>query len=422
MSGLPTAIIENGHPSVPDSGGSSAPFVMFCLYTFILVGRPQDYFPAIEPLRPALVLTILTAVVTAFYGWGKPGIWRSLETKLYLVFSAILCAGIPFSIYRRASFNFVILRYVVNVAFYLLFLVHVDTLERFKKIAVVVTLSTLAFNLVWMAQGGFVSGRYSGGSQMFDPNDIAFVEVSLLSVGLGVVLGGYRALSKVLALLMVLTGVLLVLYAASRGGAIALGAWFALFLVVRIARVSKARKLMLVAVVVALAVWNADKINVERYMTLTTLQDDYNVSDEFGRTEIWRRGLEALMKRPLTGVGADCFGEAIAVERDLDGRPAKWQAAHNSFVQVATEAGVIGGAVFLFLIGVCLVNFNRLRRRRTESQAEAAGYAAAFLIGFVALIIAAFFLSQAYSMMFTLYFALSAALKRIGATVTNNAG
>ena len=41
---------------------------------------------------------------------------------------------------------------------------------------------------------------------------------------------------------------------------------------------------MLVAVVVALAVWNADKINVERYMTLTTLQDDYNVSDEFGRT------------------------------------------------------------------------------------------------------------------------------------------
>src|SRR5262245_39111312 len=83
-------------------------FVVFCLYTFVLVGRPQDYLPALAPFRLALVLTLVAAAATVFGGGHQEGsIFRHTETKLYYFLFAVMCIGIPFSIYRRASFNFV---------------------------------------------------------------------------------------------------------------------------------------------------------------------------------------------------------------------------------------------------------------------------------------------------------------------------
>ena len=189
-----------------------------------------------------------------------------------------------------------------------------------------------------------------------------------------------------------------------------------LFLALPVASVSKWRKLVIVTVVVVLAAWNANKINIDRYLTLTTIDSDYNVSEEFGRAEIWKTGLRALMERPVTGVGADCFMEAVGLQRGSEGRIEKWQAPHNSYVQVATESGVFGGMVFLILIGACLANFNELRRRGTATDSELAGLATLALTGFVSVSVAAFFLSQGYSAQFTLFFALSAAMKGIGAS------
>jgi O-antigen ligase len=391
----------------------TAPFALFCVYTFVMVGRPQDYLAFLEPARPALSLTILTTLVTALAGFGDRAGWRTKEAKLYLAFFVILCLGIPASIYRRASFEFLILGYVTNVAYFLLFLVHVTSLERLKRIVLVIALATLAFNLVWIGGGGFRSGRYMGGGAMFDPNDTAFVEVSLMSFGLCVVLGRYGCLAKLLSLASVLLSLLLSLYSGSRGGAIALAVWVLLFLTVRVANVSKVRKILIVAAGSALAFVNADKINVERYMTIFSLEEDYNVSDEYGRTDIWKKGLAALADSPLTGVGADCFSEAIGMERQRLGGPGKRQTAHNSYVQVATESGVFGAAAFLLLVGGCVGNFNRVRRRRDLAGGEFATHATLCLVGFGGLVTAAFFLSQGYSTLFTLYFAVSASLRWI---------
>jgi O-antigen ligase len=248
---------------------------------------------------------------------------------------------------------------------------------------------------------------------MFDPNDIAFIEVSLMSLALAVVVGGYRIVLKALALAALLMSVLLALYSASRGGAIALAAWLLLFLGLPIVKISGLRKVAVIGVAAVLVSANADKINIERLSTLMNLQDDYNMSAEGGRTDIWKRGLGELRQRPLTGVGVACFGEAVGLARERDGELGRRQTAHNSYVQVATETGVIGGLLFLLLIGTCLFNFNRLRKKRNNTIPELAGHSALFLVGFVALSTAAFFLSQGYSVFFILYFALSGCLRII---------
>lgn len=40
-------------------------FIVFCLYAFVLVGRPQDFIPALVPFRLALLLSVVTPVVSS---------------------------------------------------------------------------------------------------------------------------------------------------------------------------------------------------------------------------------------------------------------------------------------------------------------------------------------------------------------------
>lgn len=159
---------------------------------------------------------------------------------------------------------------------------------------------------------------------------------------------------------------------------------------------------------------NADKFNLERFSTLTDLGSDYNLSDEYGRTQVWMRGLRLLADSPLTGVGVSCFGEAVGAMREREGLPQAWQAPHNSYIQVLVETGLAGGVIFVLVIGSCLATFNRCRRAgHYRYDNDLLRISAILLVGFAAELITAFFLSQAYSIIFTLYFAAAASISRL---------
>jgi O-antigen ligase len=398
------------------SGNGAFSFFVFCVYTFILLGRPQDYVPALVPLRLALVFTALTILVTLFRSAkGSESPFRQAETKLYFTFFAIMCVGIPFAIHRRMSFEAVFQQYAVNMAFYVLFLVHVDSIARFKRVGLVLVFSSLILTQFALRFGEFQQGRLALSNQMYDPNDIAFVQIALFAFPLWLVLGSSGPLVKGLALASALAGALLTMYTGSRGGLVGVAVFFLLFLWLRIPNLKRTFKTLMCAAVILTAVLNADKINVERYLTLTSLEEDANFG-EFGRMDIWERGVQLFVDDPLTGVGVDNFPMAIGTMRVAESRVPYWQAPHNAYLQVLTETGVFGMAAFLLLIGTSLRTFNRLRRQEPAFADRDLGVLPGLLlIGFVAVLISAIFLSQAYSMFLTLYFAASAALKRIAA-------
>jgi hypothetical protein len=124
--------MRTGVSTIPAPTRPGTPFLIFCLYTFVLIGRPQDFIPRLAPLRLALVFTVLMSFVALLQ--NKKGIsnffWQR-ESKLYFLFFGIMCAGIPFSVYRRGSFDFS-LAYIVNMVFFTLCLLHVNTLEKFN--------------------------------------------------------------------------------------------------------------------------------------------------------------------------------------------------------------------------------------------------------------------------------------------------
>jgi O-antigen ligase len=415
------AVIRPGLPSPSPAvvheeatNGNRVAFVAFCLQTIILVGRPQDYIPALAALRPAFVLTFASLVLAVVQNQGgDTSPFRRRETKLFLFFVAAMMVSTPFGIYPRRSFEYLV-GYVVNVIFFLLFVHHVHSVARFKQIVLTLVITALAFATLGLSQGEFYDGRYATVSTMFDPNDLGFVVISLLAFPLIALLGRFSIGSKLLAMVAVMCGLLLVLFSGSRGGLLGLATFLLLFLVLPVSSVGKPRKVLIIVVLAAVTVLNADKINVERYLTIREIGQDYNVTDEEGRAMVWKRGLDIFRMHPLTGVGVENFGEAIGTVRlEMNERP-RWQAAHNSYLQVLAETGILGSFAFLALLISSLSTLLTLaRRRQALAGTGLESVPVLLLVGLVAQLVTAFFLSQAYSVLFCLTVAVPAALRHL---------
>ena len=124
------------------------------------------------------------------------------------------------------------------------------------------------------------------------------------------------------------------------------------------------------------------------------LQSDYNVQDNTGRLAVWKRGMSYAADHPLLGVGAGNF--EIAEGASLSGERGKWSAPHNAYIQAFADLGIVGGVLFLSLIGVTASSARRLWRPRL-SRGTASRHRPELLAALLAFCVAALFLSLAYS-------------------------
>ncbi len=175
---------------------------------------------------------------------------------------------------------------------------------------------------------------------------------------------------------------------------------------------------MKVAIVLSIVILLAGvSINFDRYQSLLELKKDYNMTSEEGRIAVWTAGVRIMLSRPLTGVGASCFSEALANDRMERGLPvARWQTAHNSFVQVGAETGVLGLFLFAAMSLRSMMIFWRVKRHAIDEDLARIGEAA--LVAYVGYFVAAMFLSQAYSVYWAFFLALSTILSRLLARET----
>jgi O-antigen ligase len=89
---------------------------------------------------------------------------------------------------------------------------------------------------------------------------------------------------------------------------------------------------------------------------LGTTGDAIAAGDLTGRVEIWRQGLDAFSEHPLTGVGSGAFRAAVE----------SGKAAHNVFVSVLAEVGLIGLVLFAIILAICV--HQALRQPKWESR------------------------------------------------------
>lgn len=392
-------------------------FKLFVLWTFILIGRPQDIFAFLIPMRPALTVAVIVVAAIIL----KPGkkdlsaVFETAESRRYLLFYLVMILGIPFAYHRHEAFNYIFLVYLMNILFFVIFLLMVDSIQKIKSVIFAVSLSVFCYSVFSLLEGRLSDGRLFIYGKMFDPNDIAYVLVSISPLCLFYLIGKNSFIKKTLAAASVLLSIIVILLSGSRSGVIALAVTSMLVVFSGFEGIKRSHKIAFLACVAVIMLLYNVNINTERYMTLVNIGSDYNVTDEFGRMQIWERALDLFLSNPITGVGVNCFAMALGYLRDSLNLSPKWQATHNSYIQVGVETGAIGLALFISIVVSCFKNFSALSRTdpTTVENQELKTIAGLLRIGFIGHLISAFFLTQGYSMYFTMFFAFSAALRKV---------
>jgi len=166
--------------------------------------------------------------------------------------------------------------------------------------------------------------------------------------------------------------------------------------------IATSKRLAAVALLAILLVALASDRYFARMQTILHPSADYNWrgKSETGRMEIWKRGIDYMLTNPVLGVGAGAFpmaeGTLAPEARELRqyGREFKWSAAHNPFIQIGAELGVLGLIAFIALLVGAFRTLAKVRRGPPAEAAVLAQILTACLVGFL---VGALFSSMAYA-------------------------
>ncbi|MCP3178138.1 O-antigen ligase family protein [Desulfuromonas sp. KJ2020] len=397
-------------------------FMVFCLWTFVLLCRPQDIFTLMQPVRPAFTVGFVLMIFAFLYSKNIDFKihFKERQVKYYFSLILIMIIGIPFSLYPRLSFMLIFNNYMSIIVFFLFFINLVNTIKRLLAVLLIGCFGSGLYLTFALVTGKLGTSRLSF-SDTFDPNDLAFFALSFLWLNLIFISRGYPFLIRVACIGSFFVGVSTVFLTGSRGGFLAFGLAMMIMLLMNSAILTNFQKIAFVVFGVFLLV--IMPVKTERIQTLFSIEQDYNVQEETGRLAIWGIGLRAMVDNPVTGVGVGCFSNAVGLDRATRGADTlRWQTAHNSAIQIGAETGFIGLALFLCLSLNVIRDIKIVKKETTSIQLRK--IAELGIVGFVGMFISAMFLSQAYSIYWVLYIAITITatrlLKRENSAVSGN--
>jgi O-antigen ligase len=257
---------------------------------------------------------------------------------------------------------------------------------------------------------GYGGGRASTGT-MLDPNDLAYLLVTLFPLIVGFVITSGTKLWRAIYVGIGAIFLIALLLTQSRGGLLGLVSIVIFLVLVPIRAPDKTLAsgstqgknrlaLFLGVACLSVVVWSQLPEDARhRFSTILDLSHDYNLDPEnvTARGQLWTRAMQAITSWPL-GWGPQTFG---MVDWKLGGR---FFAPHNSYLEAGVELGVLG--LFLYL-RMYVLAWRGLQRARTalispespsRDHQEAAAFARLLQICLVGNAVAGFFLSMAYAL------------------------
>jgi O-antigen ligase len=254
-----------------------------------------------------------------------------------------------------------------------------------------------------------------------DPNELAAVLVggTILAAALAVTLRGAPVLRLLAggASVLCAAGIFLSL---SRGGLVALG--FSLIAAIVVA----GRRWRLQAIVLAAVVAVGAFAYFGFYADSTAIHRVTSFGNGTGRTDIWTVGWRMVQHHPVTGVGVGNYKtssihyllEPGAIQRDefIVDTP---KVAHNTYLQVLAELGIVGAALFAAIVGfslLCILKAARCFERLGDETMEL--MSRALLVALCGVLAADFFISEEFSKQLWLLLGLGPALLGIAKAAT----
>jgi putative inorganic carbon (HCO3(-)) transporter len=378
-------------------------------YILTAVGRVHQLFPVLELLHVA-VMTGLLAISLLLFDARDERQSRSLlvpTTRLLAALVFWMMVSIPNALNVSNSFDLVVNNFVKTALMLLVIAASVRSLRDVERLAFVYLTGAVLYSTVVMTRfdlGGGDAWRL-GHLYYYDANDYATFTVTALPLGIHFVHAGRTRRIRLFALAGLVPLILGFVWSGSRGGFIALAAVVG-FIVLRFSAIPVRWRLSATAFVLVTLLLTASDQYWQQMSTITS-DTDYNHTSETGRLQIWTRGVGYMFDNPMLGVGPGNFGTAEGTlsplaERQMWGIGVRWNAPHNSFVQIAAELGIPGLVLY---IAVIVSAFRALQCATPLTPALTAS-----LLGFV---VGSFFLSLAYSEMLYTLVALAVGVQKV---------
>ncbi|GGK09067.1 O-antigen ligase family protein [Luteimonas terricola] len=350
--------------------------------------RPQEYPALIDVGIPILPLAMLGALGT----WVISRERRPLNQPTYLLFAVFIVVGM-FTMAINGWVGGALIRlFEFLPSLFTLVLVAQAAHSPKNCLRIMWMISLCAIVLAihgieqvklgqgWTGMPLVQDGRIQYVGIFSDPNDLAMlfimaIPMALLMAGRGGLLGLRRLFWWAVALTL-LYGVYLT---DSRGGFLAVMAMAGIWLWLR-------RGLIVAGTLGAAGMAGL-------MMLPTRMQElDAGESSAYGRIETWYDGIQMFIANPVFGVGVGNFTSHTLLT------------AHNSFVLVLAETGIIGYTVWLAMVGYCfLMPVTVLRRPAAIEDPERQHLwtverrmAMTLLISMAGFFACAFFLSRSY--------------------------
>ncbi|HZN04930.1 MAG TPA: O-antigen ligase family protein [Candidatus Polarisedimenticolia bacterium] len=393
--------------------GGTLPFVALTAFSFVLLLAPQQYLPALAPLRLALVAAAIAigAHVSSAVMSGRPVSIRTREITLVGALGVWSLVTVPFSLWPGGSLALMTGIFFKSLALFGLNANLVTTARRLKVLAWLFALAGVPLALTAMRHAA--EGRLAGGSGeavkriagyeaplTANPNDMALMLNLLLPFAAALAILDRRPLVKAILWGIVVLDAVGVVLTYSRGGFLTLMTLGAILLFDRLKGKWIASLLIVPAVLVAaLTLWLVPPSYLQHMETITDYRSDPTGSAQARLADmITATGIA--LRHPFIGAGLGMNTLALDQAR---GHPA-WKMVHDVYLQYAVDLGLLGAGLFIALYFCCLGSAGKAARGPGGPPGSDAAaikeYGRALRNGLIAFGVAAIFHPVAYHFYF----------------------
>ena len=359
----PVSPTAQGPAILPARAGREWAYTFLLVFTALLYLRPQLWF---GPLA-----AIPMAEIAALLGLGSMVMWRvnrglsftriTPELIGVCALGALMLLLAPFSIWPGGSVQTFTDLYVKILLIFLLIINTLTTPERVRQFTavMVITTSYIALRAVIDYARGFnliENGRVQGaaGTMFENPNDLALNMVAVLPLAALIAVHGRSTFGRLAAVAAAFLMIAAVITSHSRSGFVGL-AGMILILAWQMGR--RHPRFLVAAALSVLAVLPFTPGSYWDRMASITNEDLDPTGSREARRVLLDEAWTTFLDHPATGVGAGQF-----VNYNPPNRREPWMEAHNVVLQVASELGAVGVAIFLFLVYRALIAGRQARR------------------------------------------------------------
>ncbi len=363
------------------------PYLGVLAYFAIQFMRPQEFIPALRPLRLGMVVGVVALVSWIFNViLNQRKLYWPTFNWIFVGFLGVIGVTIFTAMNNRMAYDI----FHMMVVFFITYLIATNVSTTVKHITTLIWL-LLVIHFYFAIEGIQGGGRVRT-SLMGDENDFALALNTMIPFAFFYYEHAKKKMVKYFSLIILGTFSLGVVSSMSRGG------WVGYVAVMFFCIMQSKRKVMSLAIAGLLGVVLISFAPGEYWNEISTISDTSEATAAT-RLNYWKAAGRMFIDYPLFGVGANNGGFRMPeyVTGFRDARTQWGRTFHGTLPQILAELGGLGLAFYLAMIAYTLSKLKKIRKRHDPSGNDSYKMLSNSIIGgMIGYLVSATFLSTTY--------------------------